>query len=193
MEEVDVRREAWYGERRLDDVWNGLEGEDGAEMVGEDVSMSEERRRRIVRIVSQGVRLARSLHFADSVIVKPSERGEREDRVPEGYMGPAWLCWWRMRCVLRCRHALRLAVGGRAAVLLPILARGTFSPPRGSLACANRDTPKKPVCGSLVLWRVRMAIYTAFPTDMKLSARTRSLFRAVVESGSLTPTPARLR
>jgi hypothetical protein len=38
LEDADVRREAWYG--RWLGVWNVVFGEVGAEMVGEEVSMS---------------------------------------------------------------------------------------------------------------------------------------------------------
>lgn len=41
QDEAEVRREAWYDERWAAAAWNEVEGEGGAEMVGEDeVSMA---------------------------------------------------------------------------------------------------------------------------------------------------------
>lgn len=85
LEDADVRREAWYA--RLD-AWKAVEGEGGAEMVGEDeVSMS--RLRRGAAAVNSGNSLALGLRLQREVPagVGPSRHSRRQCR---GEGGDRW-------------------------------------------------------------------------------------------------------
>jgi hypothetical protein len=112
LDEAEVRREAWYA--RLG-AWKAAEGDEGAEMVGEDeVSMSKQHGQHCAWAVTGGRdgQLGRGLQREVPAIVvqyrhsRRQSRGEGEEgrgTRRQRLIGRGWN--WKARC----RHALREA------------------------------------------------------------------------------------
>jgi hypothetical protein len=118
LEEVEVRREAWYAR---EEAWKAADGDGGADMVGEDDEVSMSRQHRVGwwrRCLGGSLRLRREtpatiFHSYHSRRYGRGEEGTREERRGRGSVGVAW-----KRKPPARRHPLLaargLAVGERA-------------------------------------------------------------------------------